>query len=86
MFVVTVSPNLQNEIEGCLKCLKVIPLMAFVNAYFGEELRETSNKANFSIAAISAYLNEVCFSWSQVTTTTLSDINICMVILNIDLV
>ncbi|XP_023772356.1 ABC transporter B family member 29, chloroplastic [Lactuca sativa] len=37
----------------------VIPLMAFVNAYFGEELRETSNKANFSIAAISAYLNEV---------------------------
>ncbi|CAI9287887.1 unnamed protein product [Lactuca saligna] len=37
----------------------VIPLMAFVNAYFGEELRETSNKASFSIAAISAYLNEV---------------------------
>ncbi|KAL4587592.1 hypothetical protein LXL04_000464 [Taraxacum kok-saghyz] len=37
----------------------VIPLMVFVNAYFGEELRETSNKANFSIAAISSYLNEV---------------------------
>ncbi|KAI3788147.1 hypothetical protein L2E82_00841 [Cichorium intybus] len=37
----------------------VIPLMVFVNAYFGEELREISNKANSSIAAISAYLNEV---------------------------
>lgn len=37
----------------------VIPLIALVNAYFGEELREISNKANSSIAAISAYLNEV---------------------------
>ncbi|KAI3667552.1 hypothetical protein L6452_42617 [Arctium lappa] len=37
----------------------VIPLIALVSAYFGEELREISNKANFSIAAISAYLNEV---------------------------
>ncbi|KAI3802188.1 hypothetical protein L1987_30318 [Smallanthus sonchifolius] len=33
--------------------------MALVSAYFGEELREVSNKANLSIAAISAYLNEV---------------------------
>ncbi|GJU99316.1 ABC transporter B family member 29, chloroplastic [Tanacetum coccineum] len=37
----------------------VIPLMALVSAHFGEELREISNKANLSIAAISAYLNEV---------------------------
>ncbi|KAJ9543612.1 hypothetical protein OSB04_023319 [Centaurea solstitialis] len=37
----------------------VIPLIALVSAYFGEELREVSNKANISIAAISAYLNEV---------------------------
>ncbi|KAJ0603502.1 putative ABC-type xenobiotic transporter [Helianthus annuus] len=37
----------------------VISLMALVSAYFGEELREVSNKANLSIAAVSAYLNEV---------------------------
>ncbi|XP_076923692.1 ABC transporter B family member 29, chloroplastic-like [Bidens hawaiensis] len=37
----------------------VISLMAMVSAYFGEELREVSNKANLSIAALSAYLNEV---------------------------
>nr|XP_043609373.1 ABC transporter B family member 29, chloroplastic [Erigeron canadensis] len=37
----------------------VIPLMALVNGYFGEELRDVSNKANLSIAAVSAYLNEV---------------------------
>ncbi|XP_022010167.1 ABC transporter B family member 29, chloroplastic isoform X2 [Helianthus annuus] len=37
----------------------VISLMALVSAYFGEELREVSTKANLSIAAVSAYLNEV---------------------------
>ncbi|KAL8213815.1 hypothetical protein R6Q57_003264 [Mikania cordata] len=37
----------------------VISMMALVSAYFGEELREISNKANLSIAAVSAYLNEV---------------------------
>ncbi|KAI3802183.1 hypothetical protein L1987_30313 [Smallanthus sonchifolius] len=36
--------------------------MALVSAYLGEELREVSNKANLSIAAISAYLNELDMS------------------------
>ncbi|CAL5334512.1 unnamed protein product [Camellia sinensis] len=37
----------------------VIPLMAFVTAYLGDKLRKISKKANLSIAALSAYLNEV---------------------------
>ncbi|KAI8563013.1 hypothetical protein RHMOL_Rhmol03G0080500 [Rhododendron molle] len=37
----------------------VIPLMAFANAYLGEKLRKISKDANLSIAALSAYLNEV---------------------------
>lgn len=39
--------------------LKVIPLMAFATAYLGEKLRKISKDANLSIAALSAYLNEV---------------------------
>ncbi|KAF7149050.1 hypothetical protein RHSIM_Rhsim03G0074500 [Rhododendron simsii] len=37
----------------------VIPLMAFATAYLGEKLRKISKDANLSIAALSAYLNEV---------------------------
>ncbi|THF96474.1 hypothetical protein TEA_017070 [Camellia sinensis var. sinensis] len=37
----------------------VIPLMAFVTAYLGDKLRKISKKANLSIAALSAYLNEL---------------------------
>lgn len=39
--------------------LKVIPLMAVATAYLGEKLRKISKDANLSIAALSAYLNEV---------------------------
>lgn len=58
--------------------------MALVSANFGEQLRDISNKANLSIAALSAYLNEVCLQ-NQVTivlfTGSLSD---TMLIVNID--
>ncbi|KAI4300489.1 hypothetical protein L6164_033861 [Bauhinia variegata] len=37
----------------------VIPCMAFVVAFLGQELRKISKKAHLSIAALSAYLNEV---------------------------
>ncbi|EXB54572.1 ABC transporter B family member 29 [Morus notabilis] len=37
----------------------VIPCMALVIAYLGEELRKISNQANLSVAALSAYLNEI---------------------------
>ncbi|XP_022888539.1 ABC transporter B family member 29, chloroplastic isoform X2 [Olea europaea var. sylvestris] len=36
-----------------------IPSMAFITGYLGETLREISNEAHLSIAALSAYLNEV---------------------------
>ncbi|CAA2970494.1 ABC transporter B family member 29, chloroplastic [Olea europaea subsp. europaea] len=36
-----------------------IPSMAFITGYLGEKLREISNEAHLSIAALSAYLNEV---------------------------
>ncbi|KAD3336360.1 hypothetical protein E3N88_31879 [Mikania micrantha] len=51
--MVVISPVLS------LASALVISMMAMVSAYFGEELREISNKANLSIAAVSAYLNEV---------------------------
>lgn len=35
--------------------------MALVIAHFGEELRKISTKANLTVAALSAYLNEVIF-------------------------
>ncbi|XP_022888540.1 ABC transporter B family member 29, chloroplastic isoform X3 [Olea europaea var. sylvestris] len=35
-----------------------IPSMAFITGYLGETLREISNEAHLSIAALSAYLNE----------------------------
>ncbi|XP_057488714.1 ABC transporter B family member 29, chloroplastic-like isoform X3 [Actinidia eriantha] len=37
----------------------VIPLMIIVTGYLGEKLRKISKKAHLSIAALSAYLNEV---------------------------
>ncbi|XP_057506136.1 ABC transporter B family member 29, chloroplastic-like isoform X2 [Actinidia eriantha] len=37
----------------------VIPLMILVTGYLGEKLRKISKKAHLSIAALSAYLNEV---------------------------
>ncbi|XP_052172426.1 ABC transporter B family member 29, chloroplastic [Diospyros lotus] len=37
----------------------VIPSMAFVTVYLGEKLRKISKRAHLSIAAMSAYLNEV---------------------------
>ncbi|XP_071689370.1 ABC transporter B family member 29, chloroplastic [Rutidosis leptorrhynchoides] len=51
--MVVISPVLS------LVCALVIPLMALVSTYLGEKLRDISNKANLSIAALSAYLNEV---------------------------
>ncbi|KAL2503031.1 ABC transporter B family member 29 [Forsythia ovata] len=39
-----------------------IPSMAFITGYLGEKLREISNEAHLSIAALSAYLNEVLAS------------------------
>lgn len=36
--------------------------MALVLAHLGEKLRTISNEAHMSIAALSAYLNEVLFS------------------------
>ncbi|XP_058204903.1 ABC transporter B family member 29, chloroplastic [Rhododendron vialii] len=42
-----------------LICALVIPLIAFATAYLGERLRKISKDANLSIAALSAYLNEV---------------------------
>ncbi|RVX12026.1 ABC transporter B family member 29, chloroplastic [Vitis vinifera] len=38
----------------------VIPFMSLVIAHLGERLRKISQRAHLSIAALSAYLNEVC--------------------------
>lgn len=35
--------------------------MALVVAYLGEKLRKISKNTNLTVAALSAYLNEVCF-------------------------
>uniref|UniRef100_A0A7N0V0H4 ABC transporter B family member 29, chloroplastic n=1 Tax=Kalanchoe fedtschenkoi TaxID=63787 RepID=A0A7N0V0H4_KALFE len=37
----------------------VVPCVAFLIAYLGEKLRKVSKRANLSMAALSAYLNEV---------------------------
>lgn len=40
---------------------QVIPCMALIVAHLGERLRRISKKAHLTIAALSAYLNEVSF-------------------------
>ncbi|KAL3755640.1 hypothetical protein ACJRO7_002655 [Eucalyptus globulus] len=53
MQMLTISPALS------LISAVIIPCVALVIAFLGERLRKISKKANLSIAALSAYLNEV---------------------------
>ncbi|XP_030443609.1 LOW QUALITY PROTEIN: ABC transporter B family member 29, chloroplastic [Syzygium oleosum] len=53
MQMLTISPALS------LVSAAAIPCMALVIAFLGERLRQISKEANLSIAALSAYLNEV---------------------------